>query len=40
LKDLGKREISYGVIDHHIVGYFILFIRSILPEVVINYFMW
>lgn len=36
LKDLGRREITYGVMDHHINGWFLRFARYHLPNWMLN----
>ncbi|CDW86354.1 steroid dehydrogenase [Stylonychia lemnae] len=39
LKDLGRREISYGVIDHHILGWLIKFLVKTIPESIIGFIL-
>lgn len=39
LKDLGKRVITFGVIDHHIIGWFIRLARSYIPSWIFNSFV-
>jgi hypothetical protein len=36
LMDLGKRELTHGVIHHHIVGWFLRFGKDYLPSYILN----
>ncbi len=38
LKDLGQRKTTYGVIDHHIIGYVIRVASDYIPSVT-NYIL-
>lgn len=38
--DLGRRNITYGVIDHHFIGYFLRFASEYLPSSLLNYILW
>eukprot|EP00347_Sterkiella_histriomuscorum_P013612 403364052 len=39
LKDLGKRYSSYGVIDHHFIGWLIQVVRYYMPSL-LNFILW
>lgn len=38
LKDLGRRVTTYGVIDHHFIGWFLKFAGEYIPSVT-NYIL-
>jgi hypothetical protein len=40
LMDLGRRETTFGVIDHHIIGYVLRKAAQYLPSSLLNYGMW